>query len=64
MFKPKNDEQIRIECGLRRAVEPDEDGDMYWVGSDFAWDCYIDKLNELDPEVNNDNEINDENETA
>lgn len=50
MFTPPNDEQIRRECGLRLSGQRDEDGDYYWIGPNSAWDCYIDKLDELDPE--------------
>jgi hypothetical protein len=34
------------------------------VGSNAAWDCYVDKLNELDPEVISDNQNENEDENA
>ena len=64
MFIPENDSQIRRACGLRISTQRDEDGRIEWVGSNAAWDCYVDKLNELDPEVISDNQNENEDENA
>jgi hypothetical protein len=54
-FTPQNDREIRKECGLRLNYSQDFD-DKPWLGTDEAWNKYIDILNELDPEVISNND--------